>query len=106
VGERVLGEQGGVARVKPLSVVEITFAPLPLPASPGKVSQHFRNTTAIRQKLACLFKVTLRGVVIFQAGVVVTSLSQDGLAQIRLKRARGFRSLPCFFAKRIRRLES
>src|SRR5438270_4210543 len=45
-------------------------------------------------------------VVILQAGVVVISLGQYGLAKIRLKNKGGFSCLPCLFAQRDRRFKS
>ena len=41
-----------------------------------------------------------RGVVILQAGVVVISLGQEGLAEIGLKSERGFGCLPRLFTQR------
>src|SRR6266481_3765833 len=64
VGNRVLGEHGNVARVKPLSFVEVGFASLPLPSSPLEKSEGLRNATAVWQKRSRLLKVAHRGVVI------------------------------------------
>src|SRR6266498_2216875 len=102
----VLSEQGNVARVEPLSFVEIGLAPVPLTLPARDVGQRFRNLAAIRQKLTCLLKVTHCGVVIFQAGVVVISSGQYGLAEIGLKSERRFSCLSRLFAKGDRRLKS
>src|SRR6059058_369990 len=53
---RVLGEQGNVARVKPLGFVEVRLAPVPLAAPPCDIGQRFRDSAAIRQELACLLE--------------------------------------------------
>ena len=106
IGNRVLGEQIDVARVEPLGFVEVRLAPVPLASPPRDIGQRFRNPAAIRQKLTCLLKVTHCGVVILQAGVVVRSLSQYGLAEIRLKSERGFGCLPCLFTQRGRWLKN
>src|SRR5438132_14030173 len=95
----MLSEQGNVARVEPLSFVEVGLAPVPLTSPARDVSQRFRNLAAIRQKLTCLLKVTHRGIVIFQAAVVVISPGQYSLAEIGLKRERRFSCLPCLLAE-------
>src|SRR5207249_8999573 len=64
IGTRVLGEQVNVARVEPLSVVEIRLAPVPLASPALYIGQSFRNPAAIGQELTCLLKVTHCGVVI------------------------------------------
>src|SRR5207249_1368859 len=69
VGLRVLGGQRSVARVEAFSLVEIGLALLPLTAPTCDVSQRFRNLTAVRQKVTCLFKVVHRGVVFLQTCV-------------------------------------
>ncbi|PYI43588.1 MAG: hypothetical protein DMF12_03215, partial [Verrucomicrobia bacterium] len=97
IGLGVLGEQGNVTRIESLSFVEIGLAPVPLTSSARDVGQRFGNLTAIRQKLTCLLKVTHRGVIIFQAGVVVISPGQYGLAEIGLKSERRFSCLPRLF---------
>ena len=102
----MLGEQVNVARVEPLGFVEVDFALVPLASPPLDISQRFRNPTAIGQKRTCLLKVTHRGVVILQAGVVVIALGQYGLAEIGLKSERGFGCLPCLFTQRDRWLKS
>ena len=102
----MLGEQGNVARVEPLGFVEVRLAPVPLASPARDVGQRFRNLAAIRQELTCLLKVTHRGVVIFQAGVVVISPGHYGLAEIGLKSERGFSRLPRLFAEGDRWLKS
>ena len=72
----------------------------------SKIRQRLKNPAAIRQELTCLLKVTHRGVVIPQAGVVVISLGQYGLAEIGLKSERGFGCLPRLFAEGDRWLKS
>ena len=95
----MLAEKVDVARVEPLGFVKVGFAPVPLASPPLDIGQGFRNPAAIGQKRTCLLKVAHRGVVIFQAGVVVIALGQYGLAQIGLKSERGFGCLPCFFTQ-------
>src|SRR5215470_15831613 len=56
----MLCEQGNVARVEPLGLVEIRLAPILLASSPRDRRQQRRNLAAIRQELTCLFKVTHR----------------------------------------------
>src|SRR5438105_12250822 len=102
----VLGEQRNIARVEPLSFVEVGLAPVPLTSPACNVGQRFRNLAAIRQKLTCLFKVTHRSLVILQAGVVVISLGNYGLAEIGLKGERGFSCLTHLFTERGRWLKS
>ena len=97
--KRVLGEQANVARIEPLGFVEVSLAPVPLALPARDIGQRFRNPAAIRQELACLLKVTHCSVVILQAGVVVISLSQYGLAEIGLKSERRFGCLPCLFTE-------
>ncbi len=46
-----------------------------------------------------MLKVTHRGVVILEAGVVVISLGMQRLAEIRLKSERGFGCLPRLFTE-------
>jgi hypothetical protein len=106
VGLGVLSEQGDVARVKPLSFVEVRLAPVPLTSPSRDIGQRFGNLAAIRQELTCLLKVTHGGVVIFQAGVVVISPGHYGLAEIGLKSERRFSCLPRFFAEGNRWLKS
>src|SRR6266581_3467684 len=65
VGNRVLSEQVNVARVEPLSFVEVRLAPVPLASPPRDIGQRLRNPAAIWQELMCLLKVTHRGVIIF-----------------------------------------
>src|SRR5947208_10756347 len=102
----MLSEQVNVARVESLGLVEIRLAPVPLAAPPRDGSQQRRNLAAVRQELTCLFKVTHRGVVILQAGVVVISLGQYGLAKVGPKSARGFGCLPRLFTEGDRWLKS
>src|ERR1700731_3941157 len=90
----MLSKQVDVARIEPLGLVEVRLAPLPLAAPPRDRGQQRRNLAAVRQELTCLLKVTHRGVVILQAGVVVIALGQQRLAEIRLKSERGFGCLP------------
>ena len=77
----MLDEQVDVARVEALGFVEVRLAPVPLASPPREIGQRFRNPAAIGQKRTCLLKVTHRGVVILQAGVVVIALGQHGLAR-------------------------
>ena len=95
----MLAEQVSVARVEPLGFVEIRLALVPMASPPLQIGQRLKNQAAIRQELTCLLKVTHRGVVIPQAGVVVMSLGQYGLAEIGLKSERGFGCLPRLFAE-------
>src|SRR5947207_11096293 len=95
----VLAEQLDVARVQLLGFVEVRLAPVQLASPPLQKRQRLKNPAAIRQELACLLKVTHRGVVISQAGVVVISLGQYGLAEIGLKSEGGFGCLPRLFAE-------
>ena len=76
----MLAKEVDVARIESLGFVEVTLALVPLASPPGDIGQLFGNPAAVRQEWSCLFKVTHRGVVIFQAGVVVMSLGQYGLA--------------------------
>src|SRR5206468_5017876 len=99
VGLCVRGEEENVARVEPLGFVEVRLAPVPLASPPRDIGQRFRNPAAIRQELTCLLKVTHRGVVIFQTGVVVKSLGMQRLAEIGLKSERGFGCLPRLFTE-------
>src|SRR5213075_258817 len=99
VGNRVLAEQLDVARVQPLGFVEVRLAPVQLASPPLQKRQRLKNPAAIRQELTCLLKVTHRGVVISQAGVLVISLGQYGLAEIGLKSEGGFGCLPRLFAE-------
>ena len=102
----MLRKQGRVSRIESLSLVEVGLALLPLTSPPRDVGQRFRNLAAIRQELSCLLKVTHRGVVIFEAGVVVISLGQYGLAEIGLKSERSFSGLSRLIAEGFRWLES
>src|SRR5438874_12958958 len=95
----MLGEQVTVARVEPLGLIEVRFAPVPLASPPRDIGQRFRNLAAIRQELTCLLKVTHCGVVILQTGVVVKSLAQYSLPEIGLNSKRGFGRLPYLFTK-------
>ena len=95
----MLSEQVNVARVEPLGFVEVRLAPVPLASPSRDIGQRLRNPAAIGQELTCLLKVTHRGVVILQAGVVIISLGQYGLAEIGLKSERGFGCLPRLFTK-------
>src|SRR5262249_25432931 len=99
IGIRVLGEQINVARVEPLGFDEVGLAAIPLAPPPRDISERLRNPAAIRQKLTCSLKVMHRGVVIFQAKVVVSSLGQYSLAKVGLQSERGFGCLPCLFAQ-------
>src|SRR5438067_3988866 len=99
IGNRVLAEYVNVARVEPLGFVEVRFAPVQLASPPLQKRQRLKNPATIRQELACLLKVTHRGVVILQAGVVVISLGMQRLAEIGLKSERGFGCLPRLFAE-------
>src|SRR5438128_10041379 len=65
IGKGMLAEQGNVARVEPLGFVEVRLAPVPLASPPRDIGQRLRNSTAIRQELTCLLKITHRSVVIF-----------------------------------------
>src|SRR5205823_8536362 len=96
---RVPVEQVKVARVEPLGFVEVRLAPVPLASSPLQKRHRLKNQAAIRQELTCPVKVRHRSVVIPQAGVVVKSLGQYGLAEIGLKSERGFGCLPRLFAQ-------
>src|SRR5262245_14919328 len=58
VGLGVLSEQGNVARIEPLSFVEIGFAAVPLTSPARDIRQRFGNLTAIRQEPARLLKIT------------------------------------------------
>src|SRR5207249_8586199 len=91
--------QRNIARVEPLSFVEVGLAPVPLTSPACDVGQRFRNLAAIRQRLTCLLKVTHRGVVIFQACVVVISPGHYGLAEIGLQSERRFSCLARLFAE-------
>src|SRR5262249_48681642 len=51
----MLGEQGSIARIESLSLVEVQLALLPLTSPARDISQRFRNLTAVRQKSTCLF---------------------------------------------------
>src|SRR5256886_5726643 len=102
IGNRVLTEQVYVARIEPLGFVEVRLAPVPLASPPRDIGQRFRNPAAVGQELMCLLKVTHRGVVIFQASVVIFTLGQYSLAQIGLKSESGFGSLACLFPERDR----
>ena len=95
----MLGDQLPVARVESLGFVEVRLAPVPLASPPSNVRQRSRNPTTIWQKLTCLLKVTRRGIVILQTGVVVKTLGIQSLAKVRLKTERGIGCLPCLFPK-------
>src|SRR4030095_11679154 len=94
----VLGKQGNVARIEALSLVEVQLALLPLTSPPRDISQRFRNLTAVRQELSCLFKVMHCRVVIFQTGVVVIPFREYGFAEIWLESERCCSSLSCLLA--------
>src|SRR4029450_13471882 len=94
IGKGMLGEEVNIARVEPLGFVEIRLAPVPLALPACDIGQRFRNPAAIGKELTCLLKVTHRGVVIFQAKVVVKSLSQYGLTEIGLESKCCFGCLP------------
>lgn len=100
VGSRMLVDQINIAGVEPLRFVELQLASIPFTASPRNIGKRFRNLAAIRQELACLAKITYRGVVILQTSIVVISGRMQRFAEIRLKGKRGFGSLPCFFTDR------
>ena len=102
----MLGEQVNVARIEPLGLVEVGLALVPLASPPIDVGKRFRNLTAIGQKRTRLLEITLRSAIIFQASVVVKALGQYGLAEIRLKRKRGFGCLPRLFTQNERWLKS
>src|SRR5437870_6034087 len=87
-------------------MLEVRLAPAPLASTPLQIGQRFKNPAAIGQELTCLLKVTHRGVVILQAGVVVISLGMQSLAEIGLKSQRGFGCLPRLFPKGDRWLKS
>src|SRR6266446_502859 len=106
IGSCMLREPLNVARVEPLGFVEVRLAPVPLASPACDIGQRLRNLAAIRQELTCLLKVTHRGVVILQAGVVVKSLGMQRLAEIGLKSERGFGCLPCLFTQGDRWLKS
>ena len=95
----MLGEKVNIPRVEPLGFVEVRFASVPLASPARDIGQRFRNLAAVRQELTCLLKVTHGGVVILQASIVVVSLGQQCLAEIRLKSERGFGCLPCLFSQ-------
>src|SRR5207249_16843 len=95
----MLSEQDDVAWVEPLGLVEIRLASVPLSSPSRDIGQRCKNLAVIRQELTCLLKVTHRGVVILQAGVVVIALGQHGLAEIGLKSERGFSCLPRLFTQ-------
>src|SRR5438874_12839182 len=96
---RMRRKQLDVARVELLGFVEVRLAPVPVASSPLQKRQRLKNPAVIRQELACLLKITHRGVVISQAGVVVPALGQYGLAEIGLKSEGGFGCLPRLFAE-------
>src|SRR5215813_11172417 len=75
VRNRVLREEVRISRVEPLSFVEVRFAPLPLATPSCDVGQRFRDAAVIGQYLACLLKITYRGVVILQATVMIIAPS-------------------------------
>ena len=60
----------------------------------GDAGELLQNPAIIWQELACPLKVTQRRVVILQAIVVVFALCEDGLTEIGLKGAGGFRCVP------------
>src|SRR5262245_34963696 len=102
----MLCEQGNIARIEALSLVEVDLALFPLASPARDIGQRFRNLAAVRQKLTRLFKVMHRRVVILEAGVVVVSLRQYGLAEIGLKSERCFSGLSCLSAERFRWLKA
>src|SRR5436190_5865140 len=79
--------------------LKLTSALVPLASPSRDIGQRFRNLAAIGQERSCLFEVTHRSVVIYQAGVVVITLGQDGLAEIGLESERGFGCLSRLFAQ-------
>src|SRR5215471_8529392 len=88
-----------MARVEPFGFVEIRLATVPLASPPRDIGQRLRNPAAIRQKLTCLLKVTLGGVVIFQTRVVIITLGHQGFAEIGLKSESSFGCLPRLFTE-------
>src|SRR5439155_16090358 len=82
-----------------LGFVKVGLAPVPLASPPLQKCQRLKNQAAIRQELTCPFKVRHCSVVLSQAGVVVKSLGQYGLAEIGLKGERGFGCLPRLFTE-------
>src|SRR5215831_170292 len=80
----LLSEQIHIARVEPLRFLEVSLAAVPLALPARDIGKPFRNAAAIGQKVTCLLKVTHCSVVILQARIIVTSLSQYGLPETRL----------------------
>ena len=60
----MLGEKGDITRVKPLGLVEVSLALVPLASSARDIGQRFGNPAVIGQNLTRLLKVTHSGVVI------------------------------------------
>src|SRR5262249_35975592 len=106
MGKRVLREQVNVARVESFSFVEIGLALIPLASSACDIGKVFRDPAAIRKELTRLLEITRAIVVLLQAGVMIIALGQHGLAQIGLKRERGFGRLSCFLPQRGGRLNA
>src|SRR4051794_4856868 len=95
----MLREQDDIARIEPFSVVQVRFAPVPLPSPPHDRSQRLRNAAVIREQWKCLLKVTHRGVVILQTAVMVLALGLNSLAQIGLQSKGGFGGLARLFTQ-------
>src|SRR5437588_11373540 len=79
-GIRVLGQQVNIARIEPLGFDEVRLAPVPLASPPCDISERLRNPAAIRQQLTCLLEAMHRGVAIFYAKAVISSLGKYSLA--------------------------
>src|ERR1700719_1705712 len=106
VAKSALEKEGNIAWVEPLGLIVIRLAQVVLVSTPRNPGQLLEDSAVIRQELACSLKVTLRRVLVFQDGGIVTPLGQYGLTEIGLKSDRGAGCLAGFRAQGGRRLES
>src|SRR5207248_7798665 len=95
-----------IARVKPLGLVEIGLALIPLTSPARDIGQQFRNLASVGQELRCLLEITYRSVVILEAGVVVMPLGQYSLSKVRLKSECSLGCLPGLFSQSKRWLKT
>ena len=86
-------------------MIEIIVTLIPPASGSLDIGQRMKDSAIVRQKRACLLKVTHGGIVILQTRIVIIALGEHCLAQIGLKSDRSFGCLPCFFTKGVRRLK-
>ena len=80
----MLRQQVDVTRIKLLGFLEIGVALIPMASPSFDIGQSLRNSAVIGQEAIRLLKVSDRGVVILQAGVMIKSFGEYDLAKIGL----------------------